>query len=824
APKELPKVSLVNESLKKLKLHLANLDKVVKIRTTPNARTESEWRFEHTKGLKCSTGNCRSKPTCNKKNDRISQTPSSPSRTPTFIRFGFALNIKTLVAAVEPKAKEFTEVLKEEYCPWFAQYMVMKSTAVIDFSSLSKQRGQMGTREGAFISLESIYETVKGLEPRCIFTLTAIAKWECSSYGRALALHRENSLLLVSIILCSLSLEPPPPPLSTTDHHHRWPPPLTVGHRPPSAATAPSMSTCPLSQCLGVPARAPSMSTCPLSQCSGVPGRAPSMSTCQLSQCSAMPGKAPSMSTCPLSQCSGVPGFDLKGYSDSDYVGFNMDKKSTSGACQLLGGKLICLSDKKQQYVAMSSAKAEYVATAGCCVNILWMKSQLTDYDIIYEKKDSKGKKPRAKTGSSKIQTGSRSKATTDGPSKVPTGSQSGHFKTVSSSALDTNSSQPLASTLVDAVMYKEDQQATGGPTSLGVINFIAEADPRKSAPHDSIPQHQGRDEGTKNYTLDYIFACTDLNVLADKTKSISEGLETIPTTPKTGKEVMTIAKQFNEIKLEYLSKLVQNVPTDFIDLESPEDDPIVVLDNSKEEEDKDEGIHVDSNVETKETLVPKPPSPSSLPTELKELSSKFKELTEEVKGLKKHVHKLEIELLGDLKDIPPKLEEFTKTATKGDHIHLTEEQIKAQKKIEESTKAEVAKHEVEVRKEELVDLLGLDVMSKYYKAKLQYDSYCDKMLNRRAKSRITNCDVLTRKGLIKLKVYREDGTTDVIPNFKASDLHIEIDYLRKTKAKLGIDLDKPLSEQDPLEKMNDLVNKKRKHADDVHDYFRANM
>nr|GEX75464.1 hypothetical protein [Tanacetum cinerariifolium] len=37
APKELPKVSLVNESIKKLKLYLVNSDKVVKIRTTPNA-------------------------------------------------------------------------------------------------------------------------------------------------------------------------------------------------------------------------------------------------------------------------------------------------------------------------------------------------------------------------------------------------------------------------------------------------------------------------------------------------------------------------------------------------------------------------------------------------------------------------------------------------------------------------------------------------------------------------------------------------------------------------------------------------------------------
>ncbi|GJY27411.1 retrovirus-related pol polyprotein from transposon TNT 1-94 [Tanacetum coccineum] len=40
APKELPKVILVNESLKKLKFHLARFDNVVKIRTTPDARTE----------------------------------------------------------------------------------------------------------------------------------------------------------------------------------------------------------------------------------------------------------------------------------------------------------------------------------------------------------------------------------------------------------------------------------------------------------------------------------------------------------------------------------------------------------------------------------------------------------------------------------------------------------------------------------------------------------------------------------------------------------------------------------------------------------------
>nr|GEU97351.1 retrovirus-related Pol polyprotein from transposon TNT 1-94 [Tanacetum cinerariifolium] len=67
-------------------------------------------------------------------------------------------------------------------------------------------------------------------------------------------------------------------------------------------------------------------------------------------------------------------------------------QKNTYGACQLLRGKLVCWSAKKQSYAVMSSAEAEYVAAAGCHANILGMKSQLTDYDIIYKKtlEDSK--------------------------------------------------------------------------------------------------------------------------------------------------------------------------------------------------------------------------------------------------------------------------------------------------------------------------------------------------------------------------------------------------------------------------------------------------
>nr|GFB20038.1 hypothetical protein [Tanacetum cinerariifolium] len=48
-PKELPKVSMVNSCLKKLKFHLASFDMVVKERTTATTITEGTWGFKHTK-------------------------------------------------------------------------------------------------------------------------------------------------------------------------------------------------------------------------------------------------------------------------------------------------------------------------------------------------------------------------------------------------------------------------------------------------------------------------------------------------------------------------------------------------------------------------------------------------------------------------------------------------------------------------------------------------------------------------------------------------------------------------------------------------------
>ncbi|GJV89581.1 hypothetical protein Tco_1533519 [Tanacetum coccineum] len=97
--------------------------------------------------------------------------------------------------------------------------------------------------------------------------------------------------------------------------------------------------------------------------------------------------------------------------------------------------------------------------------------------------------------------------------------------------------------------------------------------------------------------------------------------------------------------------------------------------------------------------------------------------------------------------------------------------------------------------------------------------------------------------------VAKEDGTDEVISNFKVSDLHLaewrkvvqacldrkekgwktiygliktRIDYLTQTEEELKIDFNKPLKEQDPLDELNDLANKKSKRAGDLNDNSRV--
>ncbi|GJZ00692.1 retrovirus-related pol polyprotein from transposon TNT 1-94 [Tanacetum coccineum] len=51
-----------------------------------------------------------------------------------------------------------------------------------------------------------------------------------------------------------------------------------------------------------------------------------------------------------------------------------------------LGRKLVSWSSKKQDCTALSTAEAEYVSLSACCTQVLWMRTQLTDYGVLYNK------------------------------------------------------------------------------------------------------------------------------------------------------------------------------------------------------------------------------------------------------------------------------------------------------------------------------------------------------------------------------------------------------------------------------------------------------
>jgi len=74
----------------------------------------------------------------------------------------------------------------------------------------------------------------------------------------------------------------------------------------------------------------------------------------------------------------------LCGYSDADFAGCRLDRKSTSGTCQFLGSSLVSWSSRKQSNVAQSTTEAEYVAAASCCSQLLWMIATLRDFGLLF--------------------------------------------------------------------------------------------------------------------------------------------------------------------------------------------------------------------------------------------------------------------------------------------------------------------------------------------------------------------------------------------------------------------------------------------------------
>nr|GEX79215.1 hypothetical protein [Tanacetum cinerariifolium] len=222
------------------------------------------------------------------------------------------------------------------------------------------------------------------------------------------------------------------------------------------------------------------------------------------------------------------------------------------------------------------------------------------------------------------------------------------------------------------------------------------------------------------------------------------------------------------EIKMEDLSNIVKDVEVDFIDLDSLEDNEhIIVQDDKNEVEVHAEVVHDEVHKATKD-----------------ELLTKLSNISREIEDFNTYVEWLEVEILRELKTIPKKIREFqsalssltkqdvelrnqklevlagllalpgqvssitaieSTSQTTGDTRVTLAGQINEQKKIEQLVKDDLAKKEVELGKEELVNFVGIYVMKNSYKAKLEYDKCCDKMLNRWTIGKITNCDVLSK-------------------------------------------------------------------------------
>nr|GEX92568.1 copia protein [Tanacetum cinerariifolium] len=77
---------------------------------------------------------------------------------------------------------------------------------------------------------------------------------------------------------------------------------------------------------------------------------------------------------------------EVKRIFHADYAGCKDTFKSTSGGAQFLGEKLVSWSSKKQDCTSLSTAKSEYVSLSACFAQVLWMRTQLTDYGYHFDK------------------------------------------------------------------------------------------------------------------------------------------------------------------------------------------------------------------------------------------------------------------------------------------------------------------------------------------------------------------------------------------------------------------------------------------------------
>nr|GEV58821.1 hypothetical protein [Tanacetum cinerariifolium] len=283
--------------------------------------------------------------------------------------------------------------------------------------------------------------------------------------------------------------------------------------------------------------------------------------------------------------------------------------------------------------------------------------------------------------------------------------------------------------------MHKEAQQATGGPTSLGATS--------EEGAHAQLSSR------------------SNPSVFVDRTRSVGDRLKTDHTTSGANKE--SRADDISQkVKLEDLSDILKDTRSAFFTPDSPTDESIIISDESEEEQ------NAKKDKDTEYNLVPPPPSPKS--AQIQELMS-FSIYKVKFLQFKKSL-RLWILFLVFCK-ITHILNSFSimmdnASGATSKNVPLVGQATTSPAKGEKNTKDAGTN-----LKDELIDLLGKDALTQYYTKKLLFDKYYDKMLKRKKNPKITKSEVLTKKGHITLKIYKEDGSNEVISNLKVSDLHL---------------------------------------------------
>ncbi|XP_042029956.1 secreted RxLR effector protein 161-like [Salvia splendens] len=70
---------------------------------------------------------------------------------------------------------------------------------------------------------------------------------------------------------------------------------------------------------------------------------------------------------------------DIHGYTDADWAGNPVDRRSTSGYFTFVGGNLVTWKSKKQKVVALSSAEAEFRGIKSGLTEIMWLRKLMTE-------------------------------------------------------------------------------------------------------------------------------------------------------------------------------------------------------------------------------------------------------------------------------------------------------------------------------------------------------------------------------------------------------------------------------------------------------------